>query len=73
MTTLDAALDQAGYRDDGLPISFGPWANAWCPVWESTALPRAHRAMYFVVDAVSREAQGLAIPHATNVPIRSEA
>lgn len=33
MAGLDAALNQAGYRADGLLASFGPWANAWSPAW----------------------------------------
>ena len=72
MTTLDAALDQAGYRDDGLPISFGPWANAWSPIWESIPPSLVRRSLYFVVDALPRDAHGVAGPDPTDAAARLE-
>ena len=35
MATFESTMKQAGYGDDGWPVSFGAWANAWSPAWES--------------------------------------
>ena len=69
MGDLEKALDQAGYRDDGVPVSFGPWANAWYPAWESPP-PRGVSAQTFsTIDALPREVQGVSTPDGQKVPL----
>jgi len=68
MAHIDEVLDQAGYRDDGLPVSSGPWANAWSPAWESFPIraireepvPRMAPLPWEAEDVSAAEAQKLA-------------
>ncbi len=72
MAGLDAALNQAGYRDDGLPASFGPWANAWSPAWVDSSSRASHGQVVRHYVPLVRETQGVPAGDAHERPLSSQ-